>query len=493
MCPLALFHLFGAGTLTLAIILLLLNSRFVLAPVAFFLLICFVGLFRLRLRFFLPVLSRGKKSRPVVAITFDDGPNPETTPFLLKLLFKHSVKAAFFLVGEKAEKYPTLVREILAQGHEIGNHTYSHDIFLMLRRATTREREISQCQHVLNKFCIHPLAFRPPVGVTGPGLFAQLLRSGLYCAGYSRRPSDYGNRRLSGLSRRVLRKIRAGDVLLLHDSAPHPAFKVERWRNEVEAVILGLAEMRLKPVLLSEVLQRPVMEPIQAPSPKGPDSVRIFYDTLADHYDDEQNRFLSSLLRRAEEQRFAERIAQWLQPFHSVLEIGAGTGRFTIPLSKRCRKVVAVDLSRRMLRILENKTRSLNIDNIETFSGRISELKTTNRFDMICSFSCFEYIPNLEKLFLDIRPLLKKDGILYFITAHPSFLRFPVQIGNALRQGIWLHARSQRKMARTLKKTEWNLLFASPFGLKSIFTGGMLIEVVAKSMISPRYLEEMQG
>ncbi|MBM3296351.1 MAG: methyltransferase domain-containing protein [Candidatus Aminicenantes bacterium] len=480
LCPLAPAHLAVLGTAAATAALLAFRPRFAFLPAALFVLFFLpAALFLPRLRLFLPVISRGRRSRPLAALTFDDGPDPETTPLLLNFLEERSIRAAFFVTGEKAEKHPGLVRDILARGHEIGNHSFSHNVFLMLRRRKTLEGEIVRCQKVLAVHGVRPLAFRPPVGVTSFGLFGALLRTGLYCVGFSRKPADYGNRRLAGLSRRALRGLKAGDVILLHDASPGPGFDTERWLGEMEAVILGLENRGLKAALLSEVLQRPVMEPLPPGVDSSPDPVRVFYDALAERYDREQDLAFFSPVRRAEEERFTAGIGRFLRPAHSVLEIGAGTGRFTLPLAGRCRRVLAVDPSPRMLRLLESKAREKGLGNIETFSGRVGDLPIREPFDVVCSFSSFEYITDLPGLFRKIRPFLKDGGVLYFITARRSFFRFFAQVGNALRQGVWLHARGRRRTAALLERAGFSPVVLASFGSKSFIRSGALLEAAA--------------
>lgn len=479
-CPLTPFHLFALGTLLWLVVLVLVDFRLAVFPLAVFFVVVLTAPFFPKLRFFLPVLVRGDKEEPWVAMTFDDGPDPATTPFLLKLLAEYSVKAAFFPVGQKAERHPELIRNILAEGHEVGNHTYRHDVFLMLRRSKVLEADVAAGQKVLRNFGIRPLAFRPPVGITNPKLYPVLLKAGLYCVGFLRHPADFGNRRLRGLGERVLRNVKPGDILLLHDSPPPGRFTVERWLKEVEAVISGIGAKGMRTALLSEVLRRPVMEPMSEEMPSAPDAVRMFYDRLAEHYDAEQERPGSSRLRKAEEERFAGRIEPLLRDSPAVMEIGAGTGRFTLALAKLSRNVLAVDRSPRMLDVLERKMRSNLMSNVRTFRGNVTELRVDDRFGVICSFSSFEYIRDIERLFRRLRPLLTADGILYFITARRSVWRFFLQVGNALRQGVWLHARSGRTIIRMLERAGFRPVSVSAFGLKSLWCRGLLLEVVAR-------------
>lgn len=233
--------------------------EWVFVPPAAFIIACLTAPFVVSKGFFLPVVSRGNRAGAHVALTFDDGPDPETTRALLQLLDRYDVKAAFFVTGENAEKHGALISAILDRGHEIGNHSYRHDPFLMLRRAETIEREIESTQKVLKRFGILPRAFRPPVGITNPKLDKILLDQGLYCLNFSCRGNDFGNRRIRGLASRVLTKIKPNDIVLLHDVRPEKP-GIGEWLREIDIILAGLKEKGLKPVALSDLIRRPVMD-----------------------------------------------------------------------------------------------------------------------------------------------------------------------------------------------------------------------------------------
>ena len=146
------------------------DPRLAMVPLVGFILLCFVMPFMPGMSFFLPVISRGKTSQPVVGLTFDDGPDPLSTPPLLRVLEKHGAIATFFVTGERSRRYPDLVREIISRGHSLGNHTYSHDNYLMFRGTATIVHEIETTQQVLREFGFLPRLFRPPVGITHPPL-----------------------------------------------------------------------------------------------------------------------------------------------------------------------------------------------------------------------------------------------------------------------------------------------------------------------------------
>lgn len=249
----------GLAALLSSLILYGRAPEWALVPPAAFIIACLTAPFVVSKGFFLPVVSRGNLAGPHIALTFDDGPDPETTGALLKLLDGYGIKAAFFVTGKNAEKHGELIRAILDRGHEIGNHSYRHDPFLMLRRAETIEREIESTQKVLKRFGILPRAFRPPVGITNPKLDKILLDQGLYCLNFSCRGNDFGNRRIRGLALRVLTKIKPNDIVLLHDVRPEKP-GIGEWLREIDIILAGLKEKGLKPVALSDLIRRPVMD-----------------------------------------------------------------------------------------------------------------------------------------------------------------------------------------------------------------------------------------
>ena len=112
----------GLAALALALMLLPLGMRWALLPPAMYLLLCLAAPLFPGFSFFLPIISRGCSGRPAVALTFDDGPDPQTTATLLDLLARHGAPATFFVTGQKARLHPGLIQAILDRGHTIGNH-----------------------------------------------------------------------------------------------------------------------------------------------------------------------------------------------------------------------------------------------------------------------------------------------------------------------------------------------------------------------------------
>ncbi len=188
--------------------------------------------------FYGPALVRLPGTGQCVWLTIDDGPSDDTLP-ILDALDRHDARATFFLVGSRAQARPELVREILARGHGIGNHSHSHPqarFWMLGPRAMARE--IGHAQRALAELAgAPPRWFRSVVGMTNPFVAASLRRHGLVRVAWCARGFDA----VDGDAARVLGRIEAGlapgAIVLLHEGAPH-GHSV----HIVEAVLERLAE-----------------------------------------------------------------------------------------------------------------------------------------------------------------------------------------------------------------------------------------------------------
>ena len=249
----------GLGSFLVAILLLFIDVRLSAIPLAGFVLICMIAPFCPRYSFYLPVISRGTSGKNAVALTFDDGPDPLMAPQLLDLLARHDVNATFFVTGKKAAAHPEIIKQIVRHGHSIGNHSYSHDFLLPFKGSQAIVREIESTQEVLSKLGLRPLAFRPPAGITSPGMLPALLKTGQYIVNYSCRPLDGGNRRIKNIARKILKRIRPDDIILLHDNRPNDERLISEWLKEVESTLSGLKTQGFTILPLSELIGKPVM------------------------------------------------------------------------------------------------------------------------------------------------------------------------------------------------------------------------------------------
>lgn len=153
-----------------------------------------------------------------LALTFDDGPHPDTTPALLLALKRAGVRATFFLVGEGVERWPDLVRQIAADGHAIGNHTQHHRL-LTFRTADQIAEEVAACQRALARAGVAARLFRPPHGFKPIGLHRVLQRHQLRLVAWQGSIRDTDAPGAGVLVERAVALARAGRILLLHD---HP-------------------------------------------------------------------------------------------------------------------------------------------------------------------------------------------------------------------------------------------------------------------------------
>lgn len=164
----------------------------------------------------------GPRSARRLALTFDDGPDQVYTPRLLALLGKAGVRGTFFLVGERAARAPGVVRAIVEAGHEVGNHTWSHKSLWRCSPGET-EREIRRGDEAIASLAgRRPRYFRPPWGMVNLAVFPILRRLGTPCVFWSLQPEGLRPCPPDRLVRRLLRGVRPGAIVDLHDAEGLP-------------------------------------------------------------------------------------------------------------------------------------------------------------------------------------------------------------------------------------------------------------------------------
>jgi peptidoglycan-N-acetylglucosamine deacetylase len=169
-----------------------------------------------------PVFTRFSTTRREVWLTIDDGPDPETTPHILKLLDQFGAKATFFLIGQKASRWPELVAQILAAGHSVGNHTHSHPVFQFWRFTPNQiRREIAGFERVAQTHGLPvPALFRPPAGMKNPFVHPIVAAHGLWIVGWSVRAFDTKTMSSDRIVRRIVKAAATGSIILLHEGSP---------------------------------------------------------------------------------------------------------------------------------------------------------------------------------------------------------------------------------------------------------------------------------
>jgi peptidoglycan/xylan/chitin deacetylase (PgdA/CDA1 family) len=171
-----------------------------------------------QLRLFGNFVCRGSSSKKCVALTFDDGPDPRSTPQLLELLRGEKIPAAFFCIGKKVEAQPGLAAQIVREGHLLQNHSYAHSYFTNFYSAARLQKELAQAQAAVQKAAgAAPVYFRPPVGLSNPNTFRAARNLNLQVIGWTIRSLDTviaDPRKIVG---RITRGLRPGAIILLHD------------------------------------------------------------------------------------------------------------------------------------------------------------------------------------------------------------------------------------------------------------------------------------
>ncbi len=164
------------------------------------------------------VLPAAAAARNEIALTIDDGPDPLVTPQVLDLLERYSARATFFCIGDKAARAPDLCREIVRRGHAVENHSQHHRHHFALLGHGAMMRELQAAQATLGAITgRQPQFFRAPAGLRNPFLDPVLTRLGLRLASWTARGFDTRSGDAERVRNRLLRGLRAGAILLLHD------------------------------------------------------------------------------------------------------------------------------------------------------------------------------------------------------------------------------------------------------------------------------------
>ncbi len=227
------------------------------------------------LQAFGPALLRGSAHGGKVALTFDDGPSSPYTGQILDILRDRKVTATFFLCGRNVERYPEIARRIVAEGHTIGNHSYSHP-FPYFRRRSFIAAEVDRAQDAIERLTgQRPRIFRPPFGARWLGMYSVLRERGLPLINWS----DTGYDWVEGadIAGEALKHLRPGSIILLHDGKRvYPPHQVDQSRtvSALPAIIDGARQAGLAFVSVADFLPQTQQENTRKrSSPLGSGSV----------------------------------------------------------------------------------------------------------------------------------------------------------------------------------------------------------------------------
>ena len=232
-----------------AVISALAGSTALLAPATW-------GTFWARSRIWGEVVWRGSEKNRQVALTFDDGPRASSTERVLDILREHQTVATFFVIGTNAQAHPTIVRRIHAEGHGIGNHTWSHPLCAFWRWTSWWRDEIARTDDLVQELTgVRPKFFRPPLGYKTFCTMRAVRENGQTLVTWTRRPFD-GLATTTELIVKRLSKTEGGEILLMHDGAPpgRPRHDPTPTVEALPQVIAGLQDRGLEFVRLEELV-----------------------------------------------------------------------------------------------------------------------------------------------------------------------------------------------------------------------------------------------
>jgi peptidoglycan/xylan/chitin deacetylase (PgdA/CDA1 family) len=202
-------------------------------------------------------LPPASAARGEVAITIDDGPDPQVTPQVLAILDRYQVRATFFCIGQLAQEHAQCVQACLSAGHAIENHSYQHRHNFSLLGPKRMQHEIARAQQALSELTgSAPLFFRAPAGLRNPFLDPVLQRLRLQLTSWTRRGFDTVNADADAVCARLVRDLKAGDILLLHDGhAARTARGTPLILEVLPRVLDAIRTQSLTPVTLREALR----------------------------------------------------------------------------------------------------------------------------------------------------------------------------------------------------------------------------------------------
>jgi peptidoglycan/xylan/chitin deacetylase (PgdA/CDA1 family) len=211
-------------------------------------LLLFYGSYFIQSGFYVPVTCVGETKQKQVALTFDDGPVELKTEAILDTLQKNNIQASFFCIGNRMKNYPALVKRMNNEGHLVGNHSFSHHFFFDLFPGKKMREELKDtnlaAEEIIN---LSPRLFRPPYGVTTPVLAKVITQSQMQPIGWSLRSMDTVTKDENKLIEKITKKIKAGDIILLHDTATVTV-------NSLQKIIDVIRQKGLEPVRLDQLL-----------------------------------------------------------------------------------------------------------------------------------------------------------------------------------------------------------------------------------------------
>ena len=213
------------------------------------------GVFRPASTLLYPTLVRGLADRPRVALTFDDGPDPEITPAVLDILAEYQARATFFVIGRYLDRHPALGERLNREGHELANHSWQHSHFQNFYTAAGHGVEIDRCAQLIKSVTRsrqEPL-YRPPIGLKSPAMARAAHKRNLKVVAWSIHSRDTMTRDARAVARGVIERSQPGDIVLLHDGHDREQRHRPLILQALPLMLQGLRERGLGSVTVSEL------------------------------------------------------------------------------------------------------------------------------------------------------------------------------------------------------------------------------------------------
>lgn len=220
-----------------------LSYWYLVAWIHVFILIQFCGAYFIGMNFHVDSLNALDTKEKKVLLTFDDGPHQPNTARVLEVLKKHGVKAVFFAIGKNMEGAESVMQQLIAEGHRIGNHSFSHDAKIDLWPAKKIAADLEACQQLIERYQPGERIFRPPYGVTNPNMAKAIRKANLRSVGWNIRSYDTSIKDIEKISQRVLSRLKPGAIILLHDRLDYMPELLERLIPAIQERGYGFAEL----------------------------------------------------------------------------------------------------------------------------------------------------------------------------------------------------------------------------------------------------------
>jgi peptidoglycan-N-acetylglucosamine deacetylase len=215
------------------------------------------GIFRPSSSVLYPTISHGPRNLPLVALTFDDGPDPEVTPAVLDALGSSGARATFFVIGRHLQQHSAIGARAVAEGHELGNHSWTHSYFQNFYRTGKQDEDVGRSTRLIQQLCgttNEPL-YRAPVGLKSPPLARVAHARKLTVVAWSLHSRDTISRNAESVATRVLARIAPGDIVLMHDGHEREGQHRRLAAAALPMILRGLKERGLRSVTVSELLR----------------------------------------------------------------------------------------------------------------------------------------------------------------------------------------------------------------------------------------------